>query len=356
MSLLNNLPANPHAIVEITRPDKSDGQGLVIYDSWQQKSLFENVKVELTTNESSMSEISFFDPNFKIIDSYCDKDGIPQAITRVFMGYGQDLGEPIFKGLLAYVERGQTNTVFTAFDMGFKMKLEKRAGYKNKKDDLKVIGELTKRNGLKFEGPEKPKKLEPNNALMQDEQTDWQWAMERARDSGLVLFVRGDTLFAKYPAKVGEPKLTVANRLDFVLKRDFDFVHRTPEGKEGRPKIVKYRGRGKGGKRVEGESTEANRGREDIVLKKDIPGKANKKKLSKRAIAQKELEREHAFEGHLICSVPVDNKSKIDVRQTVDVREMGKLFSGKYITDAVTYDFSPGRMEMILDLYRDIKE
>lgn len=349
MSLLNDYPANPHAIIEL----KSES-GLVIYDSWQQKSLFQNVKVELTTNESSMSEISLFDPNFKIIDTFTGKDDIPQADVRVFMGYGKDLGEPVFKGLLAYVERGQANSVFTAFDMGYKMKLEKRAGYKNKKDDLKIIGDLAKRNKLEFEGPEKALKLEPNKALMQDEQTDWQWAMERARDAGLVLFVREDTLFAKYPAKVAEKAdLTLVNRLDFIMKRDFDFVYHTPESKEGRPQVITRRGRGKGGKRVEGKSSKGKRGRKKVVLKKDIPGKATKKKLSKRAIAQKELEREHAFEGHLTCNVPVENKLKMDIRKTVDVREVGKLFSGKYLTDQVTYNFSPGRLEMILGLYRD---
>jgi len=348
-----NLPTSPHATIEISRADvvSGDGQSLVLWDSWQQPRLFESVEIELVTNESSQATWRLFDPSFRVIDAFSGSDAIPMATVRVFLGYGQDLGEPVFKGLLAQVRREESSTEFIAFDMGFKMKLIKRAGYKNGKDDLEIIKALAARNGLKFEGPEKPKQLEKNKAAMQDEQTDWEWAMERARDSGLVIFVRGDTLFAKYPATVGTPVLTLKNRKDFVLQPGWNFTYRTPENQDGRPRRVRVRRRGRGGKRSESQSNVSNRGRYSLVLKQDGSGKRSK--LTKRAQAQKELEREHAFEG-LITTVFPPNGERLDVRNTVEILEVGKLFSGKYVCDAVGLNYSPGQLEMSLNLYRDI--
>ena len=206
---------------------------------------------------------------------------------------------------------------------------------------------------MKFEGPEKPLKLEPHRAMMQDEQTDWEHAMERARDSGLVLFVRQDTLFAKYPAKIGTPALTLTNKKDFILQSGWDFIYRTPENQDGRPRKVTVRGRGKAGKRLEGQSDVAQRGTENVILKRDVSGKATKSKLTKRAQAQKELDREHAFEGRVEIVFPLGGE-RLDVRNTIEVLEVGKLFSGKYIADTVSYEFAPGRLGLNLDLYRDI--
>ena len=353
MSPLNNLPNNPHAIIEISREGFADGQSMVVWDSWQSPRLFQSCKIELSTNETSEARWEFFDPKFRVIDGFSGADAIPQATVRVFLGYGQELGEPVFKGLLAQVERGEANTTFIAFDMGFKMKLIKKAGYHNKKGDVAILTTLATRNGLKFEGPEKPLNLEPYRALTQDEQTDWEHALERARDAGLVIFVRQDTLFAKTPAKTGTPVLMLENHKDFVMQSTWDFTYRTPENQDGRPRVVKRRGRGKGGKRLEGESDKANRGHESVVLKRDTPGKHSKSKLTRRAQAQKELEREHAFEGTLETVFPLMGE-RLDVRNTVQIEGIGKLFSGKYICDSVGYQFEPGKLNVNLDLYRDI--
>ena len=352
---MKNLPANPHAIVEIERPGKTDGQGSIRYDSWEMPRLFERVSVDLVTNETSQAEWSIFDPKFSVIDSFAGSDPVPMSTVRVWMGYGQDLGEPIFKGLLGEVRREQAATTFTAYDMAFQMKLEKRAGYKNKKDELAIIRDLASRNGLRFEGPEKPLKLEPRNATMQDEMTDWEHALELAHDAGLVLFVRQDTLFAKYPAKTTSPALTLRNRRDFVLRRGWDFVFHTPENQDGRPKVVRHRGRGKGGKQLEGQSDTSTRGRESLVLKRDVPGKATKSKLSRRAKAQKELDREHAFYGRVETSFPLDGE-RLDARQTIAVEGVGKLFSGSYITDTARFEYAPGGLTASLELFRDIAE
>lgn len=352
---MNVLPNNPHAIIEIERPGVpvGDGSGLVTYDSFQQKQLFQSVDIELVTNETSEARWSFFDPKFKILDAFCGNDVIEMATVRIFLGYGQDLGEPVFKGLLAQVRRSESATEFIAFDMGYKMKLVKKAGYKNKKDDLAILKSLAERNGLKFHPPANPLQLEPHKAITQDEQTDWEWATERARDAGLVLFVRQDTLFAEYPAKVGTPILTLQNKKDFTLQSGWSFLYRTPENQDGRPRVIKIRRRGKGGKVLQGQSSVSTRGRENVILKRDGSGKATKSKLTKRAQAQKELDREHAFEGSVEIVHPPTGE-KLDARSTVEILGVGKLFSGKYLCDAVSYDFSPGKLGLHLELYRDI--
>lgn len=338
-----NLPTNPHATVVI------DG---VIYDSWEAKQLIKSVSVELVTNQTSEARFEVFDPKFRVINSFSGASGIPMSDVSVYLGYGQNLGEPVFIGLLAQVERGESATTFIAFDRGFKMKLIKKAAYQNKKDDLAIVKALAERNGLKFEGPGEKLNLEPHRAMMQDEQTDWEHAMERARDAGLVLFVRQNTLFAKKPAKPTAPVLVLENHDDFVLQRDWDFTYRTPENQDGRPRIIKRRARGKAGKRIEGNSDDTSRGRENVVLKRDIPGKATKSKLSKRAQAQKDLEKEHAFQGRLQTVFP-PNGERLDVRNTVKINGIGKLFSGDYICDGVNYTYQPGKLGLNLDLYRD---
>lgn len=351
---MRELPSNPHAIVEITSTTP-DGSSNIRWDSWEHKRLFESIDVELVTNETSQAEWRVFDPEFKLIDQYAAAEPLPLASVRVFMGYGPDLGEPVFKGLLAAVVREDASTTFRALDMGLKMKLLKKAGYKNKKDDLAILRELTTRNGLRFEGPEKPLNLEPYRAMIQDEATDWEFVLERARDAGLVIFVRHDTLFAKRPAKVGSPKLTLKNRKDFQLLSGWDLEYRTPENQDSRPMEVQRRARGRGGRRLTGTSTKGARGRQSVVLKRDVPGRATRSKLTKRAQAQKELERECAFEGHIETTFPVTTK-RVDVRDTIAIEGVGKLFSGKYICDAVNYRFEPGRLSIGMDLYRDIAE
>jgi hypothetical protein len=345
---MKNLPNNPHAIIEI---DRGAG-GLLVLDSWASRRRFQKVTAELVTNETSQAEWTLFDPKFKVIDDFSGNDVIQNWIVRVFLGYGANLGEPIFKGLLAQVERGESTTTFRAFDMGWKMKIVKKAGYKNKKDDLAILRQLAKDNGLLFEGPDKPLRLEPNNTTMQDEQTDWEHAMERAQAAGLVIFVRQDTLFAKYPAKVGTPSLTLQNKKDFVLQLPFDFNYKTPENLDGRPRVIKRRARGKAGKRIEGESDSGPRGRVSVILKRDVP-RATKKKLTKRAQAQKELEREHAFESNVSIVFPPQGE-RLDVRNTVELVGVGKLFSGKYLANTVTYYYEPGKLDLQLGLYRDI--
>lgn len=357
-----NFPNNPHAIIEVSKESfdsktkKKASVSVGSYDSWENEGLFKGVDVELVTNGTSEAAWQVFDPKFKIINSFAENKSLKSLVVRVYLGFGKNLGEPVFKGILANAERDKADTTLTFYDMGLKMKQVKTAEHRNKKTDLDIIKLLAERNGLLFSPPENPKKLEPHRAMMQDEQSDWEHATERARDAGLLLFVREDTLFARYPAKLTYPKLILENR-NAGAKAFYDFriLFKKPENESVRPRVVKFRGRGKGGKRLEGESDKNTKGREIITLKKSVAGKATKAKLSARAQAQKDLEKEHAFEGSI--NFPFLHQGiRLDVRDTLAVEGIGELFSQAYICDTVRYQFGAGKINLDVDLYRDFTQ
>lgn len=338
---------NPYAIFEI------DGHR---WDSILHPGLFQRVSVDLATGEASQALWQCLDPHFQIIDKYA---GVASGagtlpVIRAWLGYGDNLGEPVFKGMLARVERGETSTTFRAYDMSYRMRRVKKTRYL-KGTNLEIIARLAKENELQFEGPEKPLKLEPHKSMPQDEQTDWEQVSERAHDDGLVLFTRGDTLFAKYPAKVGAPKLTLTYKKDFTILRNFSLAFKVPENVGGRPRQVKVHGRARGGRRLTGESDQSSRGTEQLSIKQDLPIHS-KAHATARAQAQKELDREHAFTisiSQLFSSLPA---TRCDVRDTVRLQAIGKLFSGDNLADRVSHEFSPGHLTTNYELYRDVKE
>lgn len=344
---------NPHAIFEI------DG---FAWDSWEHPSLFERVTVDLSTGESSQAIWELFDPDRIIIDKYAGVAGASTLpVIRVWIGFGEDLGDPVFKGLVARVGLAGSTTTFRAYDMSYKMRLTKKSRYL-KGGDLQIIEKLAKEDGLKFQGPAKPLKLEPHKSMAQDEQSNWEHASQIAHDAGLLLWCREDTLFAEYPAKVSEPVLTLEYKRDFDILRDPDCQFKVPENKSGRPKGVEVRGRGRGGKRLKGSSDRSQRGHEDLRIKKDL-AIHSKQRATARAQAQRELDREHAFELRIstLAGAPTE---RVDVRQTIALVHMGKLFSAApvngepngYIVNSVGYEFSPGHLTRTFELYRDVKE
>lgn len=344
--MLVKFPHSPYAIIRI-EPTSADP---AVYDSREAKRLIESIDIELVTNATSQAVIRFFDPKFRIIDRFSNTTA--KAIITIYFGYGPTVGEPVFKGVLAEISRGLESTTFTVFDMAYKMKLEKRAGYVNEKNDLQVIEYLVSRNDLQFEGPEGDAlALEPYKANMQDQKTDWDWMSERARDSGLVFYVRQDTVFAKYPAKTGAASLTIENGKDFTLVNDFDFAFKNPENQDGKAQVVTHRRRGKNGRFIEGKSKVDPKGPIDLNIKKDVQN-PTKTKLTARAKAQKDLDREHAYSGRVeLLKRP--NAPLLDVRNTIDVKGVGRLLSGKYLADSVGYRFAPGTLDLSLGLYRD---
>lgn len=346
---------NPHARVEIFEESseprgKKTESGNKVWDSWIDSSLFAAVRIELVTNEASQLEFTVFDPDYKFLDQYSRAGGVPWAVARAWLGFGNELGEPLFKGLLASVEHGASNSTLRFYDMAFKMRQYQKTEY-HKGLDLAVMQRLVERNGLKWEGPGSGVKGLPLKSKKQEEQTDWEMLLSLADEAGLVIYVRGDTVFAKIPARTSEPVLTLGRRDSLVLDGT-DERYRVPENLEGRPRRVAHRGRGRAGRRMTGISDESKRGRERVVIKQSIKH-GNQAEAKRRAQTKKELEREHAYE----CTVRslLHTNIRADVRQTLALVNHGLLFSGKYLVDSVYHSFEPGSLTTDYDLYRDIE-
>lgn len=337
-------PDNPHAIVEI---------GGRRFDSWRDKQLFKQVTVELASNMASEALFRFFDPKFRILDSFTGADGVPAYPMEVWLGFGLDLGPPIFQGLLRVTERGDSDTTFIAYDNGYKMRRIRPTEYHYNLNDLEVIQKLALRNGLKFVGPDDPVALTKHKSLIHDSQSDWEHSMERARHASLVLYVRDNTLFAKEPAKIKAPILTLRNRKDFWLLHNFDFKYKLPENVQGRHKEVKFYTRKKGGRRLTGNSKVHPRGHEQNEARHDVEIH-DKTMADRRAHANKELQREHAFTLD-VRSIPPLPSVRPDVRDTIALEDVGLLFSGPYLCDKVTHDHTATGFATQYSLYRDTK-
>jgi phage protein D len=337
-------PDNPHAIIEI---------GGDRYDSWRDKQLFRQVTVELASNMASEGLFRFFDPRFRIIDKYTGDDGVAEMEVKFYMGFGLDLGPPVFTGLLEVTERGDSDTTFIAYDKGYKMRRVKDSEYHRGLHDVQIITKLATRNGLKVVGPDDLSELEPHPSMIQDSQNDWEHSMERAREAGYVLYVRGDTLFIKEPAKVGAPVLTLRNRKDFWLLHNWDFKYKLPENNQGRHKHVEWRSRNHGGKRLTGNSSTHKRGHQLRESRHDI-SEHSKPTANRRARAAKELQREHAFVLD-VRSIPPLPSTRPDVRDTIALEGVGLLFSGPYLCDKVVHDLTGGGFGTQYSLYRDTR-
>lgn len=343
------IPLSPHAVIELG--DKT-------LDTWAEGNRVVGVEVELCTGEASKASLRVHDPApaFEFINSITSADGVKELQARVWLGFGEtrELGPPVFKGMLACVEREGGATVCRFYDMGFQMRKLQRTEYHKDLTDLQIIRKLAERNGLKFQGPDKAIPLDKHKSLKQEGDTDWTLAQSCAERAGLVLYVRGDTLFAQEAAVTAEtPLLTLRYREDFHLLDDFRLSFKVPENQEGRPARVETRGRGRGGRRLRGESGQHPRGAERLEIKRDLHVKS-KRHADKRAEARKALEREHAFS----CSVgvlPAFTGRRADVRDTVALANLPRIFNGKYLVDSVTHVFEAGQLSQELDLYRDIK-
>jgi hypothetical protein len=349
--------ANNPVFANVRQPPKKNPHSIVVvsgdvYDSWEDKQLFKEVSVELVTNQACEARFKVFDPKFRFLDRYSDGDGAPPLPMLFFMGFGQDLGPPVFKGMLHRVERGDTDSALLAYDMGWKMRQERKGEYHEGIDDLEIIRRLATRNGLKFEGPDEvDPPLEIHVSMPQDSKNDWEHSWERAREAGFDIYVRQDTLFCKNPAKFTAPILRLRYREDFILLHDFDLTYKLPENDRGRPKLVEYRGRREGGKRLTGVSKTHPRGTVPKQMTEDL-AMHTRKWAKRRAHAHKEHQREPSW-NCTIQSVPQLPGLRPDVRDTIELENVGELFSGPYLCDKVRHEHTGSAFKTDYTLYRD---
>ena len=346
------------APVNTRSPDKNPN-GIVLiggdrYDTFIEKQLVQEITVELATDESSEGVLRVFDPDFGILDRYSSADGVPELEMLFYLGFGLDLGPPVFKGLLERVHHDGSDTVFIAYDMSYRMRRELKAEYHKRLDDVGIIRKLAERNGLLFEGPDEINPpLDTHPSMIQDSKNDWEHSLERARDAGFNIYVRHDTLFCKEPAKLSAPILSLIYRKDFLFLHEPALTYKTPENEQGRPKIVEQRGRHRGGRRLTGRSREHRRGHKPTEIRKDM-SEHTPTWVKRRAHAQKEQQREPAWKCR-VQSIPPLPVLRPDVRNTIELLEVGKLFSGPYLCDRVRHTLSGGgAFATEYELYRDV--
>ena len=281
-------------------------------------------------------------------------DGVNVLPGEVWLALGDATRtSSVFEGLLARVERRTPATVFYFYDRSFPMRRTQVTQFWKGVTDLQILEQIAKRHGLRFVGTDKPVSLDKHKSLKQEGRTDWDFARERAEEIGVVLYVRGDTLFAKEAAKTNATNPLEIDAATNPHIRTSAFEFRTPENQEGRARRVGARASTRDGLLLKGASDENKRGRETLMLRRDAPLKT-KQSLDRRAQAKKDLNREHSYTGNVTLLGDFAER-RPDVRDTVKVTNYGRLFSGLYLVDNVNHEFAAGVLESELRLYRDIK-
>jgi hypothetical protein len=337
------IPFSPHCVIEI---------GGQLLDSWRDAQYMLGADITLSTGSASMAEWSVFDPDNKYLSSWIEGDGLQRLEMKIWLGFTSDLGKPVFEGVLASTEWETDRSTFRCYDYGYWMRQEQRAEYHKNLTDIEIIGKLAQRNGLNFVRPVPDIKLDKHPSIIQSGQSDWEFAQERAQDAGLVLYVRGKTLYASEAAKSGTPVVSLIHGKDYELLAGTSFRYVTPENVAGRNSVIEVRGRGRGGKRLAGQSDKSERGTKRLAVGRDLAIKT-KRSANRRAQAIKDLQREHAYTGS-ITLLPDFTGVRPDIRDTVEILNVGKMFSGRYIVDEVQHIFGPGQLETQIELYRDV--
>jgi phage protein D len=345
-----SVPLNPRSVIDI---GGKNFEPFERFDSFKDKQLFESVDIDLTTGDASEAIWKVFDVGSRFLDRWKVSDGITALEARVWLGFGDALGTPIFEGLLASAESSDSTTTLRFYDKSYILRRFQKSRYHKDADDIHLMKKIVEEYGLIFDGPKPPIKLDKHKSIIQAAQTDWDFIQERAEEIGVVLYVRGNTVFAREAAKTGDPALQLVFGIDNFILQGSTFRYRAPENQEGTPAKVEVYGRGPGGKRLTGESSHNNRGTHHTQSKRDL-AIHTKRHADRRAHAKKELKRAHAFTGN-VSIIPAMREMVLDVRATVMVMEQGKLFSNKYLISHASHSFSPGHLESQLDLYRDAK-
>jgi hypothetical protein len=342
-------PRNPHSIVTIAGDT---------YDTWVNKSIVKEVAVELMTNQSCEGMLRVYDPQFKIIDKYSTPSGVPFDTMLFSMGFGPNISPVLFTGLLTSVERNDTDTIFRAYDLAHQMKITEKTEYHNNLTDVQIIKKLVTRNGLNFVGPTQDPGTGPHDSLIQDSQHDWHLMHERAKAAGLLVYCRGNTVYAQNPATLSTPLVTLYYKQypagPVMMLHNWDARYKLPENTAGRHKQVFKYARAAGGKRLTGKSDVNQRGHLGVHMTREIH--QNKQAYANRmAQASKSLNREHAFVVAVRCPPEWPGVGP-DNRDTVALVNFGKLFSGSYLVDKVFYQHNAHGMVTEFTLYRDINQ
>lgn len=340
-----SLPLVPHAIFEL------NGRR---YDSHVNEGVLVSIRVELTTDKTSEATLVVCDPKFTFTDSHLTETGLRQTVIAIWLGYGNDMGAPVFRGKFASHEHDGQLATFRFHDLGAKMKQEKKTRYHNRKTDFGILRDVAAEHGLNFMLHGDAPDSEPHDSLIQRGVTDWAFARTIARRAGLRMWVDGSTLHAEEAGKTGRGGVTIRYLEDFLLIRPVSLSYRLPENRRGRPGAVGVRTRGAGGTQLEGRDGDGTRGNTHLGVKEDLTHHTQRA-AERRARAKRAALREGAFE-HRIRLLPAYRGLRVGLRGSVNLENVGRFYGGTYIAHEMVIDFRPGALVDELTLRRDIEK
>lgn len=325
--------------------------GSVRYSSRNESSRLMTVTVDLTTDRTSEAEVVFADPNFEITDRHLDDTGLPRLTARIWLGYGEDLGEPHFKGVLAGHEHDGERAVFRFHDQGAKLKTDKKLRYHNGKSDFDIIRSIAGEYEMNFVVLEGAQDGEAHESLIQRGVNDWDFIRTIARRYGIRLWIEGDTIFAQGAGKHGTSAQVITYRKDFLLVRPVSLSYKLPENRRGRHQSVKFHVRGAGGQRVTGEDVSDERGRKHQSAGEDLPHHT-RGEAARRARGKRLHVKESAFE-HRIRLLDA-SASRFRLRSVITLAGCGDFYGGDYVIHALRKEWRRGALMDELTLRRDL--
>lgn len=309
------------------------------------------VTVDLTTDKTSEASVTFADPDFEITDRHLDDTGLPRLGVRIWLGYGEELGEPHFKGVLAGHEHDGERATFRFHDTGAKLKTEKKLRYHNGKTDFGVLRSIAEEHELRFVVLNGARDGAAHESLIQQGMTDWAFVQTIARRSGIRLWVEGDTMFAQEAGKHGTAAQTITYRKDFLLVRPVSLSYKLPENRRGRHAAVKFHVRGADGRRLTGEDAVDERGRKHQSAGEDLPHHT-RAEAARRARGKRLHVKETGFE-HRIRLLDAGT-SRFRLRAVLALAGCGDFYGGEYVIHALRKEWRRGALTDELTLRRDI--
>lgn len=338
-----NVEFDPHGRVEIESTR---------YDTWRDKGLVTGISVELCTDKSAEAVITIVDEEFKWTDRHVSPSGMQQLKAVFWLGFGEKLGLPLFKGTLARCEHDGTIASFHFHDASTRMKQERKVRYHNKQSVLQILKKLAADNGLSFSGPEAGADTDIYDSLIQKGETDWAFARRIASRAGYVMWVSDENLFVQEAGNKGTSVAALKYHTHFEMLHGSSFSYKLPENKRGRSRRTSVHGRARDDRKLSGEEAAGARGTTHVIVNEDLP-KHSMKEATRRAKGHSQKKREHAFE-HEIRSLP-DFRKRIGCRETITLEGLGAFYSGDYIVDSIRYEYAPGALTQEMRVFRDIK-
>ena len=334
---------------------KLDGrpQGQKVIGDILQVSYKDNIK-ELDSFEININNWDAETRAFKYSD---DTLFDPGKELELWMGYyGQDKLRLMIRGQITalrpmFPAGGGPTLAISGLNILHKLRTEQRSTAYEKMTDTQVARDIASRLGLDFEGNPSPDE-KPYDYLLQDNQYDIIFLMERARRIGYTLYVKEkgqngqsqkpvlvfglstDVRRPTYELRYGrslidfKPDLTTANQVGEVTVRAWDRINKTKIEVTATRADIKVKGVGQAGGQAAIE--QSFKQRREVIATKPVESQDEARTLAVRTLEENAKDMVKATGS--VVGLP-------DLRagSVVMIEGTGKRFSGRYFITATTH-------------------